>query len=115
MSYSLYVEEERFKPGVSKSRIPAVHHQRYHLWVGSSLGLSRVSILSLHLFLPCERIISGMLRETLHVHAYVPGSVQTLGMKSVIGPQSPGAYCLVQESRNLSSKTLDGKYFGLRG
>ena len=27
MSYSLYVEEERFKPGVSNSRIPVLNHQ----------------------------------------------------------------------------------------
>ena len=114
MSYSLYVEEERFKPGVSNSRIPVLNHQRYYLWVRSTLGLTRVSILNL-LFLPRERIINGMLRQTLHVHPLRAWQCADSGDKSVIGPQSPGAYCRVQESRNLFGQMLDGKYLGLCG
>ena len=112
MSYSLYVEEERFKPGVSNSRIPVLNHQRYYLWVRSTLGLTRVSILNL-LFLPRERIINGMLRQTLHVHPLRAWQCADSGDKSVIGPQSP--YCRVQESRNLFGQMLDGKYLGLCG
>ena len=106
------MEEERFKPGVSNSRIPALNHQRYHLWAESTLGLNTVSILNLLLFLTCERIINGMLR---HVHPLCAWQCVNSGDKSVIGPQSPGAYCLVQESRNVFGKMLDDKYLGLCG